>query len=117
MGAEIHHEILAWIESLPPAVREVALRYPPGCYRSVPTPSHLLSGHYMLRSYDEEKSGAVTLKVVHGDDSFLPGVTVFGFDPADLIPCGCGDWSLTDKGIAIGEGIIEAEQRRRGMTN
>lgn len=76
-----------WIDERPPAVRAVALRFPPdGCYRIHGR------GHYIIRSYGEQADGAVSLTMAHGRDSFLPGVAVFGIDPEKLEACGCGKW-------------------------
>lgn len=74
-----------WIDSRPENVRAVIKTHPPiGCYRG-----YNGRGHYVLYSYDEEKSGKVTLKVNHLDDSFMPGFQVFGVDPESLTYCGC----------------------------
>jgi hypothetical protein len=94
-------EFLAWLETLPAIVREVALKYPAVnehaagehdnllCYRSNKNPLY----HYTIRSYDDDKPrGVVTVTLIHGSDSTLPGVATFGQDAAQLLPCGCGRW-------------------------
>jgi hypothetical protein len=40
----------------------------------------------------EDKKAPVTVKILHGADSFLPGMLVFGHPPEDLVRCGCGKW-------------------------
>ena len=78
----------AWLAERPLNVREVAEHLRPDtCYRSTEN-----RGHYCIRSYDEEKAGGVTLHVIHGADSFLPGFGVFGVDPGTMRACGCGNW-------------------------
>lgn len=69
-------EELEWIESRPKKVQNAIKRYPPEfCYRS----KRLKLAHYRLYSYDENRKGEVkTVKVIHLDDSFLPGYMVFG---------------------------------------
>lgn len=74
-----------WIDSRPKRVQKVIYKVPPvTCYKSKTS-----QGHYVLYSYDEEKGGKISVRVNHLDDSFLPGHQVFGYDPDDLIACGC----------------------------
>lgn len=81
-----------WIAERPPKVREVAERLRPGtCYRSTTN-----RGHYFIRSYEQKRNGDVTLCIVHGEDSFLPGIAVFGVDPWTMRHCGCGHWKNYD---------------------
>jgi hypothetical protein len=75
-----------WLAERPPAVRAFAERYPFGCYRD------RSRGHYQIISYEEHTDGSVTMKILHGRDSTLPGTAVFGVTGADLVPCGCGQW-------------------------
>lgn len=84
----------AWLEDLPSNVRGVAEKFPPwNCYKSLQ-----VRGHYRIYSYDARPlSEVVLLTMVHGQDSFLPGVAVFGVDPADIELCGCGKWSFPTK--------------------
>jgi hypothetical protein len=35
--------------------------------------------------------------MVHGSDSFLPGVEVFGIDPSEVTECNCGGWEPPKK--------------------
>jgi hypothetical protein len=59
-----------WIDSLPPKVAAVARQYPPTqCYRSTEHPRL----HYAIRCYEEPEHRPVTLKLMHGADSTLPG--------------------------------------------
>lgn len=87
----------AWLDSLPPAVRVVAQKYPPAdpvtakihCWRSSQNPLF----HYVIKSFSEpDAAGLVTVTLVHGHDSTLPGVATFGQDPAQLTLCDCGKW-------------------------
>lgn len=88
-----------WIEARPPAVREVCKRLPPrACLRRRDTKAH----HYRILSYGEHPDGSVTLKLLHGSDSILPGLAVFGVDPAELEVCGCGSWESAGAGEAVG---------------
>src|SRR5690349_2294252 len=82
-------ELQKWIDSRPPAVREIATKYPPDrCYRSRENP-----GHYIIERYSEPQDGRpITVTIVHGRDSYMPGVAAFGIDPHSLIPCTCGNW-------------------------
>lgn len=78
-----------WLAGRPPAIQEVARRYPPNCYRN----KNNDRAHYILHAYEEPKDDSpVTVKVIHGADSFAPGFMVFGFKPDDLVVCGCGKW-------------------------
>lgn len=84
-------EQLAWVNSRPPKVRKIALAYPATqCYRATDN-----RGHYTIYCYSEPRSkyGRVTVKLIHGQDSYLPGVMVFGVNPKTLIPCDCGKWN------------------------
>ena len=82
-------ELEDWLATRPPAVAAVARRFPPTtCYRSTEN-----RGHYLIGSYEEPKCGGVTVKLIHGADSFLPGIVVFGVDPETLISCDCGEWN------------------------
>jgi len=81
-------EQLAWIASRPKKVQAVISKCPPNtCYRGADG-----NGHYALYSYEENKSGKVSMKVVHGKDSFMAGFTVVGMSPDDIVKCGCGKW-------------------------
>lgn len=89
-----------WLASRPPKVRDVARRFPPDtCYRCTED-----RGHYAIYSYEETGAGPVTVKLIHGADSFLPFVRVFGVDPETLLKCGCGNWASFD---ALAETCIE----------
>lgn len=80
----------SFLESLPAATREVAERYPAHdgnthiCYRSTENPRY----HYIIYSYFND----LTVTLVHGADSTLPGVGTFGQPYAQLRHCGCGRW-------------------------
>jgi hypothetical protein len=89
---------LAWLDERPERVAAVARRYPPLtetvrplCYRSTEDPRY----HYTILSYGEPTDSddkPVTMTLIHGHDSTLPGVATFGQDPSQLIACGCGQW-------------------------
>jgi len=81
------------------ACRELAERYPAvrnghvACYRSTENPRH----HYRIYSYNEN----LTVTLIHGDDSSLPGVNTFGQPAEQLIACDCGKWEWpTEENIA-----------------
>ena len=76
----------AWIDSRPKNIRKVISKLSPlYCYKDKNG-----NGHYQIYSYDEDKKGRVTLSVDRLDDSFLPfNYRVFGYNPKDLIYCGC----------------------------
>jgi hypothetical protein len=88
------------IAKFPPEVQAVVLSHPPNtCYRER-VRKH---GHYWIQSYVESvkradgSPGPVGIDVIHGSDSFLPGLSVRAMAPADLYACDCGKWrSATD---------------------
>lgn len=82
-----------WVAARPPAIAEAATKWPgctPSgeleCYRS----KRHRDAHYAIRSYEEGER--VTVTVIHGADSFLPGVGAFGQELEELVRCGCGQW-------------------------
>ena len=81
-------EFEAWLATRPPAVAAAVRAHPPeSCYRMSGS-----AGHYMIYSYGEPANGGpITVTLIHGTDSTLPGVSVFGIDPSTLTPCGCGN--------------------------
>lgn len=89
--AEQRAEWDGWVQGRPPAVRVVAEKFPPWvCLRDTKTGR----GHYIVLAFDEpEGDAAVTLRVAHGADSFMPGFEVFGIAPEDMTSCDCGEWS------------------------
>jgi hypothetical protein len=102
-------KLKAWIKTLPKKVQKVANKYPGDtCYRKD-------GGHYRIRSYDEEKDGSVSLQLIHGRDSFLPGVIVFGINPSDLlIQCNCGKWEPpTEEQTTVTRAMLENERENR----
>jgi hypothetical protein len=121
-------EFLAWLETLPAAVRDLALKYPAVnehaagehdnllCYRSNKNPLY----HYTIRSYDDDKPrGVVTVTLIHGSDSTLPGVATFGQDPAQLLPCGCGrwEWPTAAQRDAAYKRMLDVHGRKRRRTS
>lgn len=83
-------KLAAWIEDMPPEIAAVARAYPmTTCYRSSEDPKW----HYVIQGYDQDKEGgAITVTLVHGSDSTLPGVCTFGQAIEQLIKCDCGKW-------------------------
>jgi hypothetical protein len=83
-------DLAEWVESLPPALRTIAARYPmTSCYRHQEDPRW----HYVIKGYDLHKeTGVVSLQLVHGRDSSSPGIMTFGQPYEPLIPCNCGNW-------------------------
>lgn len=82
-----------WLARRPPHLRAVAEQYPPGCYRSKLSPA----AHLLLYTYGELVSASTgerkaAINVVHGRDSSHPAMYEVNFDPANLVPCGCGKW-------------------------
>lgn len=56
----------------------------------------------------------MTLTLVHGSDSYLPGVATFGQPPEQLTPCGCGKWRQpTREQVAAMHERLEALRRAR----
>lgn len=85
-SAEERAALDEWLEDRPQVIQEMARKYPPWhCYRHPPSGPH---GHYVIYSYAE--NGSVTL--IHGSDSFLPAMQVFGIPADDLVVCDCGQW-------------------------
>ena len=78
-------ELEQWIAERPPHVAVVARDYPPDrCYRL----DGDKFGHYEIASYSEHENGAVSVRLMHLADSFMPyGVEVFAVPPEKLIPC------------------------------
>lgn len=89
MASEFYDEVEfeRWLSEpdRPEAVRKLARMYPPVCYRSTTD-----RGHYRIIAYAEDN----TVRLVHGRDSYLPGFSVFGYKPADLVKCECGEWDM-----------------------
>jgi len=105
----------AWVEGRPLPVQAVILKLPPwvGCFRYVDRPD----SHYRIHSYDEHKDGrTVSLTIIHGRDSHLPGVAAFGIPPEHLEPCGCGNWEPPTKDqIDVTREEIEAIKEKGDM--
>lgn len=73
-----------WLADRPPIIQEMAREFPGYiCYKSKEN-----RGHYRIYSYSEDG----TLTLMHGRDSYLPGVNTFGQSPYQLIACDCGNW-------------------------
>ena len=69
-------------------LREAVEKYPPDtCYRDKDN-----DGHYILTNTDISYEGTITVCILHGRDSYLPGVLVFGVPPTELVRCDCGKW-------------------------
>lgn len=104
-------EYEAWLLVCPPAVATVARAMSPfTCYRD-PQRSAV---HYAISMYEWAMSGEVTLVILHGADSALPGVSAFGVSPASLKPCGCGAWTeATEEQLGHMRQHFEALERAR----
>jgi len=59
-----------------------------------------------VKRYDKRREGSglsgdvygrITAEIVHGRDSYFPGILVFGVNPADRIVCDCGNWRPPEK--------------------
>jgi hypothetical protein len=65
------------------------------------------------------KHAPITCKLVHGKDSYSPGIMVFGVKLSTLVACNCGKWEppteahIEETGMKIS--ILKAQQR--GHTN
>ena len=75
-------------------VREAVEKYPPDtCYRLKDNPN----GHYILTKTGISHDGEITVWILHGRDSYLAGVLVFGVPPTLLVRCDCGKWEPPTK--------------------
>lgn len=107
-----------FLATLPPHIRAVAEKYPmTRCYRSTQNQRF----HYKIHSYDGYGPGSpVTVTLVHGADSTLPGVGAIGQPPDQLIACDCGNWRMpTKQEAAEGQQYarkVLSEERRRQST-
>lgn len=79
-------EQLAWIKSRPPKVQEAIERVPPKVCLRISG-----KGHYVVYAYEECLDGSVTVQVIHLDDSFMPGLMVFGVPLDEITLCRCRD--------------------------
>lgn len=83
---QYNEEQLAWIKSRPAKVQEAIQRVPPDACLRISG-----KGHYGVYAYEECEDGDVTLKVIHLDDSFMPGMMVFGVPLDEITLCRCRD--------------------------
>lgn len=86
-----------WLANLPADVAELARRWPMVqesgellCYRS----RRNGDAHYTIHAYTLDDLDRPYCTVVHGADSFLPGIGAFGMPLAELGRCGCGRWAF-----------------------
>lgn len=93
-------------------MREVAKQYPGNyCYRRL-EPSKRT--HYVITAYDETPEGEIVVRLLHGSDSFLPGIEVFGVAPATLVRCSCGQWTLpSDEELEQSLARVAAEKQKK----
>lgn len=106
-------ELRKWILTRPAKIRRAFLKYPPNCYLS-----NKNMGHYRLHSYEENTNDSVTVKLVHGRDSYSPGILVFGVPLNSLILCGCGKWeSPTKAQVKETKKWIDSEVAKRKKDN
>lgn len=118
-------ELEEWLAKLPPRVAEVARKYPPTtCYRST---KHA-GWHYRIHSYEEpvlptNPDAPITLKLVHGRDSTLPGICAFGMEYDHLVKCDCGKWEppTLEQAVKMSEivkaGVPQEAMRDRSKDN
>lgn len=81
---------------------ETEQKYSDTCYRMADN-----DGHYRISGLSGDVYGRITAEIVHGRDSYFPGVLVFGVDPSELVPCNCGKWEPPTK--------AQLEQTRKEM--
>jgi hypothetical protein len=97
----------AWLDERP-QIRELVNAAPPWhCYRIKDHPG----GHYSIHSYND----AGTLTLIHGADSFLPGVSTFGHKPESLVVCDCGtyEWATDQQSEATNAFLDQVAKERR----
>jgi len=84
-------EFREWLKGRPAVIRAAATAYPPNvCYRAKSN-----AGHYVIMGYAEPVGdGEVTVRLLHGKDSYGAGHQVFGVYVSDLVPCDCGKWDM-----------------------
>lgn len=97
MNANKKLEFETWFENQSPQVRKAVKKCPPEpCYKIKG-----LEGHYKIRSYVDEPGG-ICVVLVHGRDSTMPGMGVFGIKIEELKKCGCGAWKAAGGGVNDG---------------
>lgn len=117
------------VEEPPPEVTErlafIERLYPKDqCYRNRGDARH----HFKIHSYEvgqthscsepgcthETDPTVVTVTLIHGSDSSLPGVAAMGFDPKILMACGCSKWEFpSDEQVARTRAYIESQRRQK----
>lgn len=96
-----------WLQERPDVVASLARKFPP--YQCLIMKGR---GHYIPISYQEGMDDKVTMTLAHGDDSFLPGVSVFGIPESDVKICGCGEWEFPTPGrTEATKKILDAKKR------
>jgi hypothetical protein len=66
---------------------EAMCNLPATCYRMKGN-----DGHYRIKGLDADADGHVTVQLIHGRDSYMPGVFVYGVETDELQRCACGRW-------------------------
>jgi hypothetical protein len=84
-----------WVSECPPEMQATARKWHPfTCYRDVGNPHT----HYVISSYGlmpaEADRKTVRVTLLHGADSTLPGVSVFGVEVEHLVACNCTEWEM-----------------------
>lgn len=98
-----------WLNERPEAIHELARDFPPNQCLTMGG-----RGHYTPISYGEEFGGGVSMTLAHGDDSFMPGVAVFGIRRDHVRVCGCGKWEWPSKeSVAKTKRHVDAVKQRR----
>lgn len=79
-----------WIATQPEAVKAIAKAFPPNeCCKLKDDEL----GHFLIHAYGEDRfNGEITVMLIQGKDSRLPGATTPGIPVDRLEPCGCGKW-------------------------
>lgn len=100
-----------WVAARPPLVRDAIKRFDPRvCYHAIDN-----AGHYTIYSFEEHGEEPVTVSLIHGQDSYLPGIRVFGVSLETIKRCGCGMWEYPDqKQVERTRAMIEHAAAKRG---
>lgn len=114
MPAENERDYEEWLATRPPNIQAAARQTPlHNCYRDR---ARAAQSHYMLTGYKDTPgvpTEPVTGIVVHGADSYLPGVSVNGFDLSELVLCGLRRVAVADAGTVRSD----ARTLRRARTS
>ena len=93
-----------------PHIADIIRTYTPWhCYRINDLAGDpLRKGHYAIVAWSDDR----TMRIVHGSDSFMPGLSVFGIQPSDLMVCDCGKFRYaTDAQLKRTKRALDAYER------